>query len=195
MIRINLIPYRTARRQQQIMHHVSAFVAVVILAVLLALGAHTMASLQLSDVKEQTIVLQQQNIELKKKIGKIKDLDSLRSNVERKLSIVDRLQEGRFHSLNTFHTIASMIPKNVWLNSVLDKGNDIQLSGLAESNKAVAVFMRKLDQSAIFSNVRLGEINRVVRDGLPLRLFSLTLAREEDKKTEPETSATARKAS
>jgi len=181
MIRINLIPYRVAHRQQQMVHHISAFVAVVILATLLGLGAHTMASLQLSEVKERTIVLQQQNIELKKKIGKIKDLDSLRSNVERKLSIVDRLQEGRFHSLNTLNAIASTIPKNVWLNKVLDKGKDIELSGLAESNKAVAVFMRKLDQSAVFSNVRLGEINRVELDGLPVRAFSLTLAREEAK--------------
>jgi len=183
MIRINLIPYRTARRQQQIVRHVSSFVAVLVLAGLLALAAHTMASLQLSDLQEETIVLQQQNIDLKKKIGKIKDLDSLRSNVERKLAIVDRLQEGRFHSLITLHTIATLIPQNVWLRGLSDKGHDIKLSGLAESNKAVAVFMRKLDQSAIFSNVRLGVINRVVVDGLPLRQFSLTLARQEAKKS------------
>jgi len=183
MIRINLIPYRTVRRRSQLVQHVSAFVAVLVLAGLLALGAHTMASLQLSDLKEQTIVLQQQNADLKKKIGKIKDLDSLRSNVERKLGIVDRLQEGRFHSLITLNTIANRIPQNVWLHSMSDKGHKIELSGLAESNKAVAVFMRKLDQSSIFSDVRLGVINRVVVDGLPLRQFSLTLAREESKKT------------
>ncbi len=182
MIRINLIPYRTARRQNQIVQHVSSFVAVVVLAGLLALAAQTMASLQLSDLKEQTIVLQQQNNDLKKKIGKIKDLDSLRSNVERKLDIVDRLQEGRFHSLITLNTIATLIPQNVWLRSMADKGHDIEISGLAESNKAVAVFMRKLDQSVIFSNVRLSVINRVMVDGLPLRQFSLTLARQEAKK-------------
>ena len=184
MIHINLIPYRTARRQSQIIQHVTAFITVIVLAALLALGVHTMASLELADLKEQTIVLQQQNIDLKKKIGKIKDLNSLRSNVERKLEIVDDLQEGRFHSLHTLHTIAAMIPQNVWLNSVSDRGRDIKLSGLAESNKAVANFMRKLDKSPVFSNIRLGEITRVVKDGLPLRRFSLTLARDEDKKIE-----------
>jgi len=179
MIRINLIPYRQARREHQMVQHVSAFVAVIVLSGLLALAAHTMASLELSDMKEQTIVLQQQNIDLKKKIGKIKNLDSLRSNVERKLDLVDRLQEGRFHSLNTLYVISNMIPQNVWLNAVVDKGHDVSLSGLAESNKAVANFMRKLDQSPIFSDVRLGEINRVMQDGLPMRSFSLTLARLE----------------
>ncbi|MDQ6997353.1 MAG: PilN domain-containing protein [Mariprofundus sp.] len=184
MIRINLIPYRTARRESQIIQHISAFIAVIVLAALLDLGVHTMASLQLADLKEQTMVLQQQNIDLKTKIGKIKDLDSLRTNVERKLDIVDDLQEGRFHSLHTLNTIATMIPQNVWLKSASDQGLDIKLSGLAESNKAVANFMRKLDQSAIFSNVRLGEITRVVQDGLPLRRFSLTLARDEVKKAQ-----------
>ncbi len=184
MIRINLIPYRAARRQHQTVQHVSAFAAVVVLACLLALGVHTMASLQLADVKEQTIVLQQQNIDLKKKIGKIKDLDSLRSNVERKLTIVDRLQEGRFHSLHTLHAIADLIPQNVWLDSIKDKGRDIELAGLAESNKAVASFMRKLDQSAIFSNIRLGEITRIKKNGLPLRRFSLKIARVEANKSD-----------
>lgn len=194
MIRINLIPYRTARRQSQVVQHVTAFVTVIVLASLLALGVHTMASLELVDLKEQTIVLQQQNIDLKKKIGKIKDLNSLRSNVERKLEIVDDLQKGRFHSLHTLHTIAAMIPQNVWLDSVSDRGHDIKLSGLAESNKAVANFMRKLDKSPVFSNVRLGEITRVVRDGLPLRRFSLTLARDEETKDEV-SSTSPRKAS
>jgi len=189
MIRINLIPYRTARRQSQIAQHVSAFIAVIVLAALLGLGLHTMASLQLADLKEQTIVLQQQNTDLKKKIGKIKDLDSLRNNVERKLNIVDDLQEGRFHSLHTLNTIATMIPQNVWLDSVSDRGQNIKLSGLAESNKAVANFMRKLDKSPVFSNVRLGEITRVVMDGLPLRRFSLTLARDEVKKSKASNSS------
>jgi len=98
MIRINLIPYRTARRKQQIMQHLSIFFAVVIVAVLLILGAETSASLQLSELKDETIRLQQQNAELKKKIGKIKNLANLRSDVERKLDIVKRLKEGRLHS-------------------------------------------------------------------------------------------------
>jgi len=82
-----------------------------------------------------------------------------------------------------------MIPQNVWLDSVSDRGQDIKLSGLAESNKAVANFMRKLDKSPVFSNVRLGEITRVVMDGLPLRRFSLTLGRDQVKKSKASNSS------
>jgi len=177
MIRINLIPFRTARREQQIMQHISAFIGVVVLAALLALAAHTIASLQLSDLKEHSIVLQQQNDDLKKKIGKIDNLDNLRADVERKLHIVDQLQEGRFRSLETLHVISGIIPQNVWLKSAKSKNDNIELSGYGESNKAIANFMRGLDHSAIFTNVRLGVINRVILNTVPVRSFSLKLKR------------------
>jgi len=185
MIRINLIPYRAARQQQQTMQHISAFFAVVVLAALLALGAQTYASLQLADLKEETIAIQKQNDELKSKIGTIANLASLRADVERKLKIVDRLQEGRFRSLKTLHAIAQLIPENVWLDKIKEAGDTIELSGLGESNKAVASFMRKLDMSPLFSNVRLGEIRRVMKGGLPVRRFSLKLARVDDKPAHP----------
>jgi len=180
MIRINLIPYRVARQQQQTIQHVSIFFAVAVLAALLGLGAHTVASLQLADLKEGIISIQKKNDELKSKIGTIANLANLRTDVEHKLKIVDRLQEGRFRSLKTLHAIASVIPENVWLDKITDTGSNIELSGLGESNKAVANFMRKLDQSPAFSNVRLGVISRVMVDGLPVRRFSLKLAHVED---------------
>jgi len=182
MIRINLIPYRVARRQQQITHHVSVFFGAVVVAVVLALAAHTISSLQLSELKEETLSLQKQNAELKHKIGKLHNLDSLRADVEDKLKIVDRLQEGRFHSLKTLHEIARVIPENVWINSVKNSGADITLAGLAESNKAVASFMRKLDRSALFSNVQLMVISRTVVEGLPVRSFTLKLKRLDESK-------------
>lgn len=177
MIRINLIPYRDARRQQQIMQHITIFMAVIIMAVLLVMAVHATASLQLSDLKEETIQLQQQNAELKKKIGKIENLASLRADVERKLDIVDRLQEGRFRSLKTLHAIAQLIPENVWIKTIKDNGESIELSGLGESNKAVANFMRKLDRSPLFAKIQLLVISRVTVDGLPVRTFSLNMSR------------------
>ena len=179
MIRINLIPYRDARRRRQIMEHVGYFVAVLALTVALVMGAHTISSMQLSELQEKTAELTAQNKVLKEKIGKIEHLDALRADVERKLEIVDRLQEGRFHSLTTLHEIAQLIPRNVWLTSITDSTTEIALIGMAESNKAVANFMRQLDQSPIFSNVKLLAINRIDLGGMPVRQFSINLSRIE----------------
>ena len=185
MIRINLIPYRVQRLQQQTMQHITIFLAVVVLSSLFALAVHTFTSLQLAKLKEEMIMVQKQNAELKSKIGTIANLANLRSDVERKLKIVDRLQEGRFRSLKALHAISIVIPENVWLDKISDTGSNIELSGLGESNKAVANFMCKLDKSPLFTNVRLGEISRVMKNGVPVRRFSLKLSQVDEKPTAP----------
>ena len=179
MIRINLIPYRVARQQQQISQHLGNFIGIIVLAGVLSMGAHMMASAQLDDLKVEATQLTAKNQELKEKIGKIEHLDALRVEVERKLEIIDQLQKGRFRSLMTLNEIAQVIPKNVWLTSIKDSSEEIGLEGLAESNKAVANFMRMLDRSPLFSNVKLNGISRVEMDGMAVRKFTLNLDRME----------------
>lgn len=180
MIRINLIPYREARRQKQVLQHIGNFVGVLAFAIALVTGVHMLSSTQLADLQKETAQLTAQNKVLKEKIGKIEHLDALRADVVRKLEIVDKLQEGRFHSLITLHEIARLIPRNVWLKSIQDKTTDIELVGQAESNKAVANFMRALDGSPVFTNVRLLAINRIDVNGMPVRQFSINLSRVDE---------------
>jgi len=179
MIRINLLPYRVARRQRQILQHIAVTAGVIGLAVVLSVAAHVTNTMTLSSLKDQYHDLVQQNQILLKKIGKIKDLDKLREDVERKLKLVDTLQHGRFRSMETLVALSKAIPDNVWLTDVVDKGGEIQLTGLGESNKAVANFMRALDQSALFTNVRLQVISRQQVNGTPVRQFSLAMGRVE----------------
>lgn len=181
MIRVNLLPYRNAHRRQQILQHLGVAFGVIAVAVIIALGMHAMASLELSGLQEEYTQLKAQNNILKKKIGKIRNLDALRADVEKKLKLVDRLQEGRFRSLKTLHELARVIPENVWLTNITDTGATIKLTGLGESNKAVANFMRQLDGSDLFSNVSLTVISRVDAGGVPVRNFALTMSRVDAK--------------
>jgi type IV pilus assembly protein PilN len=181
MIRINLLPYRTERRQKQILQHLIAAVGALVLAVAISLSMQWMATSNLSDLQDEFGRLQAQNHALMKEIGKIKNLDKLRADVERKLKLVDQLQHGRFRSLNTFVELAKVIPENVWLTSVKDTGKQINLTGLGESNNAVANFMRALDASPIFSNVRLQVITRTQVGGVAVRQFDLVFDRVDQK--------------
>ncbi len=177
MIRVNLLPYRPALRRQQILQHIGAALGVLALAGVLSLGAHWMASSELSDLQEEYAQLKAQNQMLQKKIGKIRNLDALRADVERKLKLVDQLQQGRFFSLETLHEISQRIPENVWLTKIVNQGDTVTLDGLGESPKAVANFMRELDESPLFSNVQLKFIKRVTAGGVAVRNFSLSVSR------------------
>lgn len=180
MIRINLLPYRAALRQQQILQHLAVALGAIGVVVMLSLIMHLVAASQLSDLQDEFGNLRAQNMALQKKIGKIKNLDHLRKDVEKKLKLVDRLQAGRFRSLKTLYELARTIPENVWLTQIMDKGGEIRLKGLGESNKAVANFMRALDKSPLFSNVRLQVISRTAVDDVPVRSFNLTFVRVDE---------------
>ncbi|MDX8397890.1 MAG: PilN domain-containing protein [Mariprofundaceae bacterium] len=177
MIRINLLPYRPERRQKQILHHISATFGTIAIVAAALFMLNIYITSQLTDLQTEYSQLQTENRILMKKIGKIRNLEKLRVDVESKLDLVDELQQGRFESLNTLHELAKLIPENVWLVSVVDNAGKLKFNGFAESNKAVANFMRALDQSAIFDQVDLQVIQRNVVDDVPVRSFNLTLNR------------------
>ena len=179
MIRINLLPYRAARRQQQILQHLVVAIAAFGAAILISLSAHVYATATLSGLETELSDLRAKNAELQKKIGKIRDLDRLRAEVQGKLDIVEKLQQGRFRSLNTLYHLAMETPENVWLTNIDDKSSTVNLKGLGESNKAVANFMRALDQSPYFQDVRLQVIQRTTIGSVSVRSFELTMVRAE----------------
>ncbi len=179
MIRINLLPYRPQRRRKQILQHIGAAIGALALAGVIAFAAHWRASSQLEGLQEEYASLKAQNAALQKKIGDLRNLDALRRDVERKLKLVDELQKGRFRSLETLAEVSRVIPENVWLTSLVDRGATLEVSGLGESNKAVANFMRGIEKSPLFSNVRLSVITRKEVQGVPVRSFNISFARVE----------------
>jgi len=177
MIRINLLPYRTERRQTQILQHIAALLIVVSIAGFGIFVADLFKTSELEALEDEFSELKSQNDILRIKIGKIRNLDKLRVDVEKKLALVDQLQEGRFYSLLTLSGLAGLIPENVWLSNIKDSNGNLSLAGMGESNKAVANFMRALDESGKFVNVRLKTITRSNSGNIPIRKFSLTMSR------------------
>ncbi|MDX8395479.1 MAG: PilN domain-containing protein [Mariprofundaceae bacterium] len=188
MIRINLLPYRTQLRQQQILQHLGVAIGVILIAVILVFTVDTYKTMQLTELQEDFGQVRAQNTALMKKIGKLRNLDKLRADVQGKLELVDRLQQGRFYSLVTLNEIAQVIPENVWVTSIADRNRQLSIAGLGESNKAVANFMRALDKSPVFSNISLQVIQRTNAAGIAVRSFRMTLDRVDAAKDEAEPS-------
>lgn len=179
MIRINLLPYRTQRRQVQILQHLAVAIGSIVLVLMLLGGLHTWKSIELTDLEDEFRQLKKENDDLKRKIGELANLDRLRADVQGKLNAVDTLQKGRFHTLNTLYELSKVIPTNVWLTQVNNKGAAVKLSGMGESNKAVANFMRSLDESELFGSVQLQVIQRKAEGSIPVRQFNLSVSRLE----------------
>lgn len=181
MVRINLLPYRQARRRGQILQHLVIAVGTIVFAFAAIAGMHMYFTSELQTEKELLASLRAENQALVKKIGKIKDFDKLKQDVENKLRLVDELEKSRFRSLGRLIALSWAIPDNVWLNTVTDEGRIMRLSGYGESNKAIANFMRSIDQSEPFGDVRLEVIRRVKLGNISVREFTLTMAVQDKK--------------
>ncbi len=182
MIFINLLPYREARRRRQILQHLVIAVGLLSITFVMIAVGHLYYTNILDTKNEMVTSLRAENQALAKKIGKIKDFDKLKKDVESKLDLVDRLQQSRFRSLGRLVSLSKSIPENVWLNTVSDQGNIMKLSGFGESNKAVANFMRGIDQSDTYNDVRLKVIRRIKMGDVPVREFTLTASMPEEEK-------------
>jgi len=177
MIRVNLLPHRAEYRQKQILEYIIVFVGAVLLIVGLIVVVNAWSAQDLTDLQDEKARLKAENTVLSKKIGELRNLDSLRKDVEAKLQIVDELQAGRFRSLKTLDAIVQAIPQNIWIENLTDKSNLLRLSGFGESSKAVANFMRALELSTTFDDVSLTVDQEVEKDRVKVRSFSLTLRR------------------
>lgn len=177
MIRINLIPHRAEFRKKQIIEYITVFVSSILLVVAIVVVIDIWSTQELTDLQAEQALLKTQNAQLSKKIGELRNLDSLRKDVEGKLQIVDELQAGRFRSLNTLVAVAETIPQNIWLISLKDNAGSLSLTGLGESSKAVANFMRALETSVYFDNVRLTVDKESQAEGVHVRQFELTFHR------------------
>lgn len=176
MIRINLLPYREERRQQQVLEHVIVLAIAIVLAISICVGMQLIANSELDAIKAENAILTQKNSALLKLIGKTGGLEKLRDEVQRKLDLVDTLQKGRFRSLELLLIISQLIPNNVWLDSVSDKGGEILLKGYAETSVSISDFMSDLEKSEAISSVDLGSV--VIdksREELPVKSFDLTV--------------------
>ncbi len=176
MIRINLLPVREWKKRESVRKQISIFILslALLLVGLLAIG---------STIQGKVMMQRQELKELraeKKKLAyvnkKIKAVKQKTKEVENKFSSIEKLQQGRTFAVQALDEIVTSLPLNrLWLTSLKLSGGRMELSGIALDNHTVALFMRRLDASAICSNVKLKSSRLKAIQGHNLMQFDLSL--------------------
>jgi type IV pilus assembly protein PilN len=156
MIRINLLPFRAARKKENIRRQISIYVlSVVCLALLLGfvflnLG-RTLAALeadQSSKKKElATYAETTKKIEaLKKKIAEVRA----------KLNVIKELESNKTGPVLLLDELSMAVPKEkLWLTALDEKKGILTLKGTAMDNDTVALFMTNLEAAKHIVSVDL----------------------------------------
>jgi type IV pilus assembly protein PilN len=158
MIRINLLPWREARRKA---HNLQFFILMGMVAGLAAsivLLVHGYYAARISTQTERNRFLKEENAKLDKEIAEIKKLkEEIQALLSRK-QVIETLQADRAQTVYLLEQLVRQTPDGVYLKSVTQKGSKVNLTGYAQSNARVSTLMRNIEASPYLENPDLVEI-------------------------------------
>ena len=156
MIRINLLPFRAARKKENIRRQLMIYGLSVVL--LLSIMGYTLFYLTstLSGLKAEEKRIQDELKSYEQTIKRIAELEKKIKEIRAKLDVIRELEKNKTGPVHLLDEIAMAVPKEkLWLSSMKEAKGNLTLAGTAMDNETVALFMTNLEKSDYISGVDL----------------------------------------
>jgi type IV pilus assembly protein PilN len=184
MIRINLLPFRAARKKENIRRQVSIF-GLFFLFVLATLLYFNFIYLNGKLTKLKTSVDQTQK-EVKKYKQITKEIESIKKKLavlKKKTDVIKKLEKNRFEPVNLLDTMTKkVIAKRMWFTRFQTKKNQVNITGIALDMKTVADFMTRLEGTGLFVSVKLSKTQKKAIKGSNLKSFQIVCTKPQASK-------------
>jgi len=112
---------------------------------------------------------------LDKKIAEIKDIKQKRAALVARMNVIYKLQADRTRLVYVLNELVTTIPDGVYYTKLSKSGDNINLTGTAQSNARVSALMRNFDESPWFKNPSLKVINIKQSAGTRVSDFTMTV--------------------
>lgn len=156
MIKINLLPFRAARRKENIRRQLTVYVLSVVLVFLVAGYLFLDVTTTLSALANEKAAQKKELNKYADTIKKIKAIEKKVAEIEEKLNVIKELEKNKTGPVRLLDEIAMAIPKDrLWLKSIQEKKGSLSLVGTAMDNDTVAIFMTNLQKSPQITSVDL----------------------------------------
>ncbi len=187
MPRINLLPWREAQRKELRTEFV-IMLAIVALCSAVIWGLWHYYYVQLIEVQNSRIAyIESSIVVVDKKIEEIKQLEKEKEQLLARMRAIEELQSNRPLIVRLFDELVSILPEGITLTGITQKGNDITIDGLAQSNARVSSLMQQLESSDWLKKPNLKIIKESTVGGdRPTNSFSLDFNQDVPTATEEE---------
>jgi type IV pilus assembly protein PilN len=174
-IRVNLLPHREIKRAARRRQFNYLLLAALVLAVGIVGLGQAWISASLANQDERNAFLETEITKLDAQIKEIKKIkEETRTLLERK-QVVETLQSNRTEVVHLFDEIIRVLPEGLYVKSVKQTGDVIELTGYTQSSARVSTLMRNLEDSPWFEHPTLIEIKAAVVNNLRANEFNLTV--------------------
>ena len=142
MILINLLPHREARRQQRKQAFFAGIGFAAVIGLAIAGGWYTIVNSQISTQEEHNQFL---SSEIKRLDAQIADVATLKTEIEAlkaRQKAVEDLQADRNMPVYLLNELVKQTPEGVYLTSVKQGGQQVAITGVAQTNERISEFLR-----------------------------------------------------
>jgi type IV pilus assembly protein PilN len=173
MARINLLPWREELRSQRKTEYLTV-VGICAAGALLVWGAiHWHFNEKIDYQKSRNDYLQAEIAQLDIKIAQIVELEKEKDRLLARMKAIETLQTSRPIIVHIFDELVSSLPEGVYLKEITQKGTQIVIKGVAQSNARVSNYMRNVEKSEWLTQPSLDIIQTSTEDGRRIATFTL----------------------
>lgn len=159
MIRINLLPHRAEKRKARQIQFIAFSVIALVLGALVVGSVHVAISSKIAYQERRNLYLRQETELLDKQIAEIKKLREQTDALLARKTVVENLQTTRSDVVHLLDQMLRILPDGVYLRSIKQTGNKINMAGFAQSNARVSTLMRSVEDSPWLDTPTLVEIH------------------------------------
>ena len=175
MIRINLLPFRTARKQENVRRQLGYL----LLSLLLVLAGLTFFNVRLGNkidsLSTQIEVTKKQVEKYRRDALEVDEIKKKLATLKKKTEVINNLENNRQWPVRLMDTMTQVVvQQRMWLTRFAVRNNDLDLNGIAIDNKTVADFMTRLEKTGLFADVALRKLERKTIGNSNLKQFQIS---------------------
>jgi len=199
MIRINLLPFRAARKKENVRRQISVFLLSFALIIIAVVYWNIWLGNRISKLKarnQDTITQIAKYEKINKEIAQIKKTLSI---LEQKIKVIETLEDDRKDAVNLMDSMTELLVKErMWFTSINVQGDTITIHGVALDERTIADFMKNLEGNGTgpYTNVTLKSIQQqqIKNKNLNLKSFNVTMTKATpEKATKPDNAGKTKK--
>lgn len=177
MIRINLLPFRAARKKENVRRQVSVFLLSLVLVTILAVIAHVWFNNRITGLNDRIASAKAQVAKYNKINAEIAEIKKKLAVLDKKIEVIQTLDRNRKAPVRLMDSMTQLLVANrMWFTRMDYKDEGIKLDGIALDNQTVADFMTRVQEFPDYQEVKLASIKqeRFTNKDLNLKRFGVT---------------------
>ncbi len=175
MIRINLLPFRAARKKENIRRQVSIFLLSLVFVVIVAAWFNYLLSGKIESLSRQVAETKAQVEKYNKINQEIAEIKKKLAILNQKIEVIKSLDLTRKAPVELLADMSKLvIEKRMWLTGLEEKSGNVKIVGIALDNPTIAEYMTRIETSLKYVGVKLLSINQDTSvKGLILKNFEI----------------------